>query len=406
MQNDLGSALDAYLTPFVERLDFSGIIMVSRADEVLATKAYGFANYEFGIPHTVTTRYWAGSISKMFTLAAIVALEKAGRLDRSDPLSRYLPAYPGGAAITLRQLVDHTAGIARDLPLGSDRTEPHTTEEIVAMVARIPSIAAPGEAEAYSNNGYRILARVLEVAGGGDFADIVRATVFEPLGMNDTLMPDLRDVVPLMASGYVAGPGYGTLRHAAYYNVVNEPGAGAFYSTPSDLLTFARSLPIEAAEPAASGAEPGWVGHNGLGNGFAAYCYRFPDHDMCLVMMANIETGLFGRLNADLRRMMLGLSAPAPEPPPAATVLDATRAHVYVGDYDLFPGVPLSVRPGPHGLEAAAGDAFHPLVPIGGDDFFMRLKYARIAFDVVDGESRSATWSQDGTEFSLPRLRT
>ncbi len=409
---DIGGQLDSYLAPFVASRDFSGVIVLTRGGQTVTTRTYGCANFEFDIPNTVNTRFWAGSISKLFTRAALVALEGTGKLKQDDLLSKYLPGYPNSHAITIRQLVQHRAGIARDLILGTDQIQPHTTEEIVELVAKIPPIAKPGEKESYSNNGYRILARVLEVAGNDAFADIVHDTVFQPLGMHDTLQPDLLDVVPRMASGYVAGPGYGTLRHAAPFNVLNEPGAGAFYSTPDDLLKFCKSLPIEPSDlvpetPASNNqwSPPRSVGHDGLGNGFAAYCYRFPDENACMIMMANIETGLFAQLNTDLRRMMFGQPVTPPAVPPPAKALDDRRAEIYVGRYDLFPGVPLIVRKGSDALELSAGDAFFfPMVPVGGDDFFLRLKFAYVHFDVQDHKSVSITWKQDGQTYTLKRL--
>jgi CubicO group peptidase (beta-lactamase class C family) len=402
--DDVATRLDEHLAPFVQSRDFSGYVLLARGGEIVVSRGYGWAQWEFEVPHTADTRYWAGSVSKLMTSVAFDGLAAAGTISRSDSLATYLPDFPEAEGITLAHLLDHTSGLARDLVLGSDRTEPHPTRELVDRVAALPRLGRPGEAEAYSNNGYVVLARVLEVVSGESHDEAMRRLVLEPRGMRATTCPDLLDVVPRLAPGYVAGPGFGTLRRAAYFNVRNEPGAGAFFTTPMDLWAFARSLRAydDQAEPVGDRRDRRF-GHNGLGNGYAAYCDRYPDLDAEVVMLANVETGLFGRLRDDLRDLLLGRD-PAPwEPLPEPLPYDADAGARLVGDYDLGPAAPpLTIRAGAEGLEVSAGEGFHPLSSIGVDEYFMRLKFARLSFSGT-GSGLTMTWSQDGWAAPLPR---
>jgi hypothetical protein len=204
------------------------------------------------------------------------------------------------------------------------------------------------------------------------------------------------------------------LRRAPFYNVVNEQGAGSFYTTPTDLLAFCRALPLEPPDAAAAAppvsAEGEWrppasIGHNGLGNGFASYCYRFPEQDACLVMLANIETGLFGRLDDDLTHMLFDQPVSPPPAGPPAVPFDPAAAALVVGDYDFLPGAPLTVRATSEGLELSAGGGFHPLIPIDDDRYFLRLKFAEVAFR-PGGPDPSLQWSQDGQTYTLRRIGT
>jgi CubicO group peptidase (beta-lactamase class C family) len=398
----LSARLDEHLGPFVASADFSGYVILARSGQALVSRGYGWANQEFEVPYTSDTVSWAGSISKLFTRVALDRVFAGGRISPRDRLSDFLPAYPDADRITIQQLLDHTAGIARDLVLGPARTEPHTTAEIVELVGALPPVGAPGEQEAYSNNGYRILARVLELVTGEEYAAAVRRLVFEPRGMRHTISPDLLDVVPRLAPGYVAGPGFGTLRRAAYYNVRNTPGAGAFYTTPTDLWAFARSLREydDQAEPTGDHGDRRF-GHNGLGHGYAAYCDRYPDADAEVVMLANIETGLFARLRDDLRDLVLGRDLAPTEPFPVPVAFDREAAAEVAGEYELGPSAPpLTVRLRKDHLEVSAGEEFLPIVPIGDHTYFMRTKLARLRFH---SDGTGMTWSESTWQVDLPR---
>jgi CubicO group peptidase (beta-lactamase class C family) len=140
----LSLALDQYFVPFERMRDFSGIIVVEKGTKQLI-RSWGRADFASDRPHSLRTRYAAESISKMFTHAAVVALQSAGRLSMRDPLARFVPDFPRASDITIRQLVDHQAGISRDLSLvGADATRPHSTSEIVAMIARTQN-GVPGK---------------------------------------------------------------------------------------------------------------------------------------------------------------------------------------------------------------------------------------------------------------------
>src|SRR5205085_8333186 len=126
----LSRALDRYFLPFERIRDFSGIVVVERGTKQL-TRSWGRADFATGEPHSPHRRYAAESISKMFTHAAVLALQSAGKLNMSDPLERFVPDFPRAADITIRQLVDHEAGISRDLALmGPDATRPRSTTEL------------------------------------------------------------------------------------------------------------------------------------------------------------------------------------------------------------------------------------------------------------------------------------
>src|SRR5262249_18953897 len=101
---EMDKRIEAYLSPFVETDNFSGVVCVTRNNRIVFQKGYGKANYEFGISNTPDTRFHIASVSKSFTAVAILLLEERGRLKTSDPVSKFIPDYPNGDKIQLQHL--------------------------------------------------------------------------------------------------------------------------------------------------------------------------------------------------------------------------------------------------------------------------------------------------------------
>ena len=169
-----------YFAPLIARQDYSGFVILERAGRTLLSRGFGDTDGIGGAPHTADTLYATASIGKMFTRAAALALAGSGKLSLSDPVAKFVPAFPGGADVTVQNLADHKSGLARDLPPDTDLTKARSLAELVTMVAAMPTESKPGARFAYSNNGYRLLARIVELAGQGDYDNLVRELVFEP----------------------------------------------------------------------------------------------------------------------------------------------------------------------------------------------------------------------------------
>lgn len=407
-ETELDRSLDAMLLPYVQSRDFAGVVMMERQGAVVAHRTYGAADIETGRPNTPDTRYVCSSIGKLFTRATLVSLAADGRLSLDDPFARFLPDFPNAANFTIAQLIRHRAGISRDLILVADVTRRLSVTELVQRVAATQAAGTPGERYSYSNNGYRLLAYVIERAGGGDYGATVRERVFEPRGMRETAEFGLADAVPNRAVGYVPGPGLRTLEVAPREELLNHRGPGSFFTTPNDLMKFARSLPIAEADLQAPVTEGDVrrLGHDGLGHGYASMCFFYPEHDARLVMTCNIQMGLLSPLQNAFEGLLLGRAAAVlPASPTEAAALDTSRAQIVAGNYELFPGTPLIVRLRGELLEVSAGgDAYAPLTPLGGDRYFMRQRYGTLTFNVTNGRSESVLWAEPGGEFSLRRL--
>jgi D-alanyl-D-alanine carboxypeptidase len=135
-----------------------------------------------------------GSNTKTVMATLVLQLVAEGRLALTDPVAKWLPGrVPGGQAITLRMLLNHTSGLfdyTEDpvvLPsiLGKDR-RPWTSMELLAVGVRHDPLFAPGTQWSYSNTNYAAVGAVLEQVTGASLADLVRDRIARPLNLKHT----------------------------------------------------------------------------------------------------------------------------------------------------------------------------------------------------------------------------
>jgi CubicO group peptidase (beta-lactamase class C family) len=149
-------------------------VAVDKDGRRLLDRAYGAAELEHGAPNTPQTLFEAGSAAKQFTAAAVLLLARDGRLSLADDVRRHLPELPDyGRPITVDQLLHHTSGL-RDwryvAAVAGDRlgSHVHDNADALEIAARQRSLNhAPGEAYAYTNTGYSLLAIIVERVTAG-----------------------------------------------------------------------------------------------------------------------------------------------------------------------------------------------------------------------------------------------
>src|SRR6188474_446335 len=91
---------------------FAGaVVAVATNGKIAFIKGYGLADLEQRTPMTEKTVLRIGSVTKQFTAALVLRLVDQGKLALDDTLSRYVPDFPRGGEVTIRQLLSHTSGI-------------------------------------------------------------------------------------------------------------------------------------------------------------------------------------------------------------------------------------------------------------------------------------------------------
>ena len=239
----IDAEIHAYLQAHLQTGRFMGAVLVARGDKVIHSAGYGMADLEHDAPNTPHTRFRLGSLSKQFTAAAILQLQDQGQLDIADPISSYLPDYPGGEQITVRHLLAHTSGIP-NFTTFSDLVQiaqqPSTLIATMARFADLPLEFAPGSQYSYSNSNYIVLSAIIEAVSGQSYADYMEEELFTPLGLEDTGYDRTAAIIEDRADGYLAG--VDGFSHAAYVDMSVPAGGGALYSTVLDLYDWGQML--------------------------------------------------------------------------------------------------------------------------------------------------------------------
>jgi CubicO group peptidase (beta-lactamase class C family) len=241
---DGASKFDEYMNQCVKIKDFSGAVLVSKDNETLFAKGYGFANAEHEVPNTTRTKFRLGSITKQFTAMAILILQEQGKLKLDDPVGKYIDDSPKAwEGVTVHHLLTHTSGVPSytdDLLYGLKMMMPETVTSMIKRFRDKPLDFKPGEKFHYSNSGYFLLGAIIEKVSGEKYEAFLKKAIFDPLGMHDTGYDHAATVLPGRASGY-SRKGDG-LRNAEYLDMSQPYSAGSLYSTALDLARWDRAL--------------------------------------------------------------------------------------------------------------------------------------------------------------------
>ncbi len=207
--------------------------------------AFGYASLSPRTPATTETRYQLASISKSITASALLLLEQDGKLSLDDPVSRWLPGLTEANRVTMRELLEHTAGYPdhypQTYPAGS-RTRPTTPDEIIAEWAHHPLLSAPGSEFHYSNLNYVIAGRIAEKAAKKPLFTFMHDRIFGPLGMTSTIdLDEITQTTPDLAIGYVRSA-LAPLQRAPQEGRGWSFGAGQVVTTASDLARWDEAL--------------------------------------------------------------------------------------------------------------------------------------------------------------------
>lgn len=161
------------------------VIGVVRPGQALFARAYGQARP--GEAARPDMRYAIGSISKQFTVTALLMLQEQGRLSLDDPVGKYFPELTRSGDVNLKQLLSHTSGYSDYYPqdyLPASMRAATTPAAIMGLWARRPLDFEPGSRWQYSNTNYVIAGAVVEKVTGAPLSGLLRQRIFEPLGMH------------------------------------------------------------------------------------------------------------------------------------------------------------------------------------------------------------------------------
>ena len=328
-------AVDAAVRPVMQQYAIPGMAVGVVVDGKPYVFNYGLADPHSRKPVTGDTLFEVGSVSKTFTATLAAYAQLTGHLSLTDPTSRFLPSLRGTpfGAVTLLELGTHTPG---GLPLQVPDAV-HNDAQLIRYLQRWRPACAPGACRTYSNISIGTLGLITAKSLDGDFAALMEADVFRPLGLTNTFLriPPSRivdyaqgfthDGRPIrMAPGELDTETYGvrttaadllrfleanmdlipvnpTLRrallstHTPYFHdgPMTQDLIWEQYPWPVSLDTLRQGnsgeLPREVTAIPPPRSEPNavWINKTGSTNGFGAYVAFVPSLRIGVVLLAN-----------------------------------------------------------------------------------------------------------------------
>lgn len=383
-------------------------IALTDRERTAYTGTYGATDLCGGTPVAPDTVFEIGSVSKTF--GALVALQaaEAGLIDLHAPVTDYLPWFevrsPYEAPITVHHLLSHSAGFVYSMDASPD------PRGVVWGLRHVEVGFAPGEHHYYSEPGYQTLTVLLETVYGKPYAEIVRAGIFDPLGMAHSHAAITHDLRTRMPRGYWRL--YDDRPPHTSHPLVPAPwlefnsSDGAIASTAADMAVFVRTLLNRGRGPngpvlseasyewmtteAVEGSGYGYgiytfehdgnrhIGHGGDMPGYEAYISMDLDNGLGTAILAAqpYPAGLWWQVHDHWRALVRDHDPP--DLPPSVDLARVENAGDYAGTYRaggsacsfVAEGERLYLERGEEhvALESAGDDRFYTSRP--GDDRF------------------------------------
>ncbi|GGU40000.1 serine hydrolase [Nocardioides albus] len=368
--------------------------------------ASGVLNLDTGVEATTDSLFQVGSITKLWTTDLVMQLIDEGRVSLDDEISRHLPTFriadeEATRTITVRHLLSHTAGFEGDVFTDHGPGD-DAVERFVAAMGDLPQTFAPGERFSYSNTGFAVLGRLVEVLRGTTWDRALQDRLAAPMGLTHVATTAYDAIRFRTAMGHIdPGPDH-VLRPGPAWGMARASGpVGAMLSMRvRDLLGFAAMhldggtaadgtrvvsstscaevLTRQVDHPASMRSEArglGWslddtsqgiVGHDGQTIGQSAFFRMVPEHDLAVALLTNggdtygLYHDILGHLLDDLAGVRVAADPVPPRQHPsgfdADRLLGTYRARIVDWTLRRHPDGRLWVEEVPGPEAAAAGD--------------------------------------------------
>ncbi|MCO5999105.1 serine hydrolase domain-containing protein [Actinoallomurus rhizosphaericola] len=373
--DDIHARLDEQLPRLLEEHDVPGVGWAVVQDDQVVDGAAGLLSRTTGVEATADSVFQIGSVTKLWTATLVMQLVDEGAVDLDRPVRTYLREFrvadeEAAERITVRQLLDHTAGfegdIFTDTGVGDD-----CLEKYVATLHEVPQLFPPGERFSYNNAGYCVLGRLVEVLRGRPYDACLREHLIAPLGLTHTATGPYEAIMFRAAVGHIEmEPGAGYVPAPIWAMARSNAPAGSMLAMrPRDLVAFARmhledgraadgtrvlapgtaarmhDREVDLPELGLMGTSWGLgferfdtpdgtiIGHDGNTIGQAAFLRMVPEAGLAVALLTNggdavsLYRDVVGQVLGELTDVGL---PPLPVPPAEPRRIDAER---YVGTY-------------------------------------------------------------------------
>lgn len=334
-------ALDQYFLALEQQDKYAGVVLITQGQTQLFAGAYGDASRAWNIRNSLDIRFDTASVTKLFTAVATLQLIDQGLLRFDTGVIEFLGLRDTtiSTEVTVYHLLTHTSGIGDDADEEAGeryedvwKDKPNysviSTRDFLPQFIHKPANFAPGQGVRYCNVSFVLLGLMIEKITGAAYTDYVQQHIFDRVGMTtsgffrkDRVHPNLAEGAdPLVdEQGHISG----WKKNIYAFPPIGSPDGGA-YVTAHDLDRFLRAVQagnLLSAELTAALLSPkvadrprkGWIvqiGYvleffakqvgqvefyqkDGVNVGVSAILRHYPEHDINVVLLSNMEEGVW-----------------------------------------------------------------------------------------------------------------
>lgn len=303
--------IDEFLSYLNQNNKFMGSLSIREGDNVVFSKAYGFANVDEKLSADKETKYKIGSITKTFTAVMTMQLIEEKKLRLETKLAKFFPKVKNAELISIDDLLHQRTGI-KDF-LNADSTiidlvyKKNSTQDIVDKIASYESLFEPNSKYEYSNSNYYLLGCIIEKITKKTYAENLEQRIVKKIGLKNTYF----SFENIDSSNKES---YSYLNNGEQWTVLPEVdnslsySTGGIISTPNDLTAFLYELfegklvkksSLESMKDLKESygkaliqfpfGERKFYGHNGIIDGFKATAGYYPTEKLGISLLINGE---------------------------------------------------------------------------------------------------------------------
>ncbi len=395
---------------------YSGSILVAQKGEVIYKGAFGLADPETEKSNSVDSKYFIGSVTKLFTSVAILQLIEQKKISLSDKLSKWLPEINGADQISIHHLLTHQSGLRRDSHQDYDAEVSY--KERLFSIKNDTLEFAPGDKESYSSVGFYALTYILETVSEMTFDQYFEKHIFEPCQMANTgVKKSKSQEVEGLSIGIGMAPDKNDVNDigpAVYFDSYSFGGGGSLYSTVDDMWAFFNALengklvsyntvrmmklkwPVKYENKNSSLYHSyGWeiydysneerpfliIAFAGRIYGYKSMMRYYENDDILIIALCNSRYSERSVLGSTIRRILLAKEYELPDPAPETIPVDKSMEK-HLGIYD-FPSekttVEIKIVDGKYTL-TSHGDKPVYLYPSNENTFHAKVIPLKITF--------------------------
>lgn len=249
-------AITARMQRSVEEKEVAGVVaLVADRDKILHFSASGASDLKTKTPMLTDSLVWIASMTKPITGTAVMMMQEEGRLNVTDPVTKYLPEFANlkdaagnPVVVTIQQCLTHTSGLS---DLSPEELYPVSKlETLIPIIASKAVRFPPGSKWDYCQSGFNVVGRIVEIVSGMPFDKFLQARIFDPLEMKDTTFYPTEAQLARLAKSYKRTEAGDLEESPLNFLEGKSPLAkdryprphGGLFSTAADYLKFSQML--------------------------------------------------------------------------------------------------------------------------------------------------------------------